>query len=347
MTIKKVEFASGSDLFLISNTALGCRSLLDVWGDLSKAGKLPDYVSGLSEKLEVIYNYSELKEPLRSQNRFIVAENCFTVLPPDPKDSEIELALSITELSSKAIWSYRKKYNLLSSPNNRVIPTVFYRTTEEAARVLRSPRYAGVISITYPPLWNTFNLEAAQYIIDRFGEEMGKKIIAFSYIHENGHQVIERHRFAHASKKGINRSELVPRFYATYFANNLLAEMAATELTFETGEELKQNGIFIFPDLILANQEKGGVNNIKKAIEEGNLDLLVEGGSQDRWGEDNKYLQPFVVRQSEAWAYAQVLNIGRRYQQTHPDFSWTNFLAKACEEDPLLQERIRLPLDMV
>src|SRR3972149_4303330 len=141
-------------------------------------GVSSEHYHRLVERTLLILDYSGLEKHDDSENRYIFSENILVVLPPNPKDNEQEIGAWIVRESGPRVSAYVNRFGL---GQGMALPVIMYRSDDEVAKIVKNPAWSGVISLSYAPLFTTFNCQGMAYAVEKLGKDLGTGATRFSF----------------------------------------------------------------------------------------------------------------------------------------------------------------------
>lgn len=273
-----------------------------------------------------ITDHAKINDLTQSPERVVMSGDIITILPENPSANEKELATDLTnetDLALKRLKIADPTISGISVP----IATIMLRGHEDAKRLMpRVPRLAGVISRTIPPFFNTFNIEASKFAEKIYGDEIGKKISLFSYMHECGHLVYSQNRSAKL-KDSLCNTSVNQQVADLAIVSSILDPMLNDEIYWELWANRLPNenpniyidGLPIFPYWV-AKQSINRSFDSKKIIEQGGFDNF-SGQFTSHYPKPNEGLDyPFVMDPADAQEYLTVTDY--LSNNKNPKFYW-------------------------
>lgn len=278
--------------------------LLKTLADCKKAVEGGQLYSSFIQTAQKVLDYTGLANPNSfDPARYVMRGNVVSILPQDFSIHEKLLAEKTTEQAAESVRKLRSQLGLKLYKQQPLTTVIVANCIETERTVVPTrPQMAGVISLTMPLLFNTFNLEAAKFAEKVYGKDKGKKIAQFSYEHELAHQVYSSNQ-ANLSEIGENSSvETVSEWYGTYQTNEIFWEIWANQLP-NHNKSLFINGKPIFPDFVAQSYTDYGFSG-KEIFELGKFDTFSGNfGSTYHNGQHN---YPFVMDPADAQEYLKV-----------------------------------------
>lgn len=281
-----------------------------------------------AQRLRRFYKYAGFQNPKSNSDRFIFTGSCMAVLPPHPRTDERNLVGRLLNIQDNTIQNYRRKYRLKQIPDMPVTTICFrkHKVVDEMFELGKfgvSP-WAGAISLNSALLWDTFNLQAARWVIATYGDEVGLKAVTFSLLHESGHQVMEQHRQALCREKDIPDWQFAGSFRRPYRNARTAWELAANELAFLGFEHIRVDSKLVYPDYFadFADPSK-------------EVDSYSHGPDTVRslTYPNSKYNQPYVV---DPQAAKNDLDLSKSPIDDGKS-SWTEWMKDYIESNPLIE----------
>lgn len=290
---------------------------------------------GRAGRLRGIYEYAEIDNASMKSNRLVGAGSCIAILPPNPTIEEHQIMQELVLLQAKVV----NQYSLLNSLKIGDLPitTLCFRSHKDIEKICAlgttgvSP-WAGNISLNYALLWDTFNLQAASWVIDQYGEQVGTKAVIFNHIHESGHQLVEQHRKNVCREKGLPDWQYAGSFRRLFWKARVAWEMSANELAFSADEAISVNGLRVYPDYFSSPYDTH-IPIIRidgKALIDNYYDNRPP--MRELAYPNSEYQQPFVVDPIDANMWRVIA------EQPVPNLSssWTEYLLNLIEANPLV-----------
>lgn len=332
MGLRSEALTANEMLGLTSNLAKYC---LQYFRDLDRADSegITEY-PGRSNRLSGIYKYSGIENMSMETSRLVGSGSCIAILPPKPTMEERKLMGELVLQQDEVVRQYSETYSLLVG--DLPITTLCFRSHADIEQICAlgttgvSP-WAGNISLNYAMLWDTFNLEAANWVTKQYGVNIGAKAVIFNHIHESGHQLIEQHRKKICHNKGVPDWKYAGSFRRLFWKARVAWEMSANELVFSASDAIKVEGERVYPDYFASRNDSLKSNDfIGKALVENYYDNRPV--MRELTYPSSEYQQPFVVDPSDAALWLSIAE-----QPIPGSFSsWTGYLLNLIEVNPLV-----------
>ncbi len=287
---------------------------------------------GRSSRIKKVFDYAGLDANELDEQKLVSSGSCIAILPPDSSESDRLLLTELTSIQDNVIKKFRISHGLRTIPDLPITTICFpnHKMVDKTCSLGNtgvSP-WAGAISLNYASLWDTFNLQAAQWTIKKYGE-VGKKAVIFSHLHESGHQVMEQHRHAICRSKGITDWEFAGSFRRPYWKIRVPWELSANEQAASADVRIQIGGNPVYPDYFGSLSDREMSVSGKSLIDDFYKNIPDESRL---YYPKSEYQQPFVVDRDDAKLW---LTISKESIPNNKR-SWTGWMTDFIDKNPLI-----------